>query len=186
MERALVTINAHFLTGPVMTSLLSHRNMHALFFLGCSALVLIAIYVEPFKSLDPCPMCMMQRALFVVIAGVALVAALHNPGGWSKKLYAALTGLTALAGAGVAIRQLWLQSLPEDRVPACGPGLDFMLEVFPLLEVLEMALRGTGDCAKVQWSLFGITIPGWSLAAFAGIALLSAYLLFSKRDTKAV
>jgi len=169
-----------------MTSLLSHRNVHALFLLGCSALVLIAIYIEPFKSLDPCPMCMMQRAIFIAIAGISLIAVLHNPAGWGRRLYAALTGLTAIAGASVAIRQLWLQSLPEDRVPACGPGLDFMLEVFPLMEVLEMALRGTGDCAKVQWSLFGITIPGWSLAAFVGIALLSLYLLLSKRDAQGV
>lgn len=165
-----------------MFNLLNHRNTHLLFFLGCSALVLIAIYVEPFKSLDPCPMCMMQRAIFIVIAALALLAAIHNPSGWGKKIYASLTGLVALGGAAVAIRQLWLQSLPEDRVPACGPGLDFMLEVFPLMEVLEMALRGTGDCAKVQWSLFGLTIPAWSLVAFAGIALLSTYLIFRKTE----
>lgn len=165
-----------------MFNFLNHRNTHVLFFLSCSALVLIAIYIEPFKSLDPCPMCMMQRVIFIVIAAFSLLAAIHNPSSWGRKVYASLTGLVALGGSAVAIRQLWLQSLPEERVPACGPGLDFMLEVFPLMEVLEMALRGTGDCAKVQWSLFRLTIPAWSLIAFVGIALLSIFLLMRKAD----
>lgn len=164
-----------------MQAFLSHRAIHLLFLLGCSGLVLTAIFIEPFKSLNPCPMCMMQRGLFVAIAAISLVAVIHGARAWGRRVYAVLTGVTAMLGAGVAGRQIWLQNLPEEQVPACGPGLDFMLEVFPLMEVLEMALRGTGDCAEVQWQWLGLTIPGWSLIGFVGMVLISVYMLFSKR-----
>jgi disulfide bond formation protein DsbB len=146
-----------------------------LILLGC------AIYIEPFKSMDPCPMCMMQRVIFSGIALTALVASIHNPVFIGQKIYSLFLFLFASTGAGVAIRQLWLQSLPEDQVPACGPGIDYMLEVFPILEVIEIAFRGTGDCAKVQWSLLNISIPGWSLIAFIGIAVIALSILFRKR-----
>lgn len=156
------------------------RLLHSLFFLGCSGLVITAIFIEPFRSMDPCPMCMMQRAVFIFLAAISLLAALHNPLRIGQKIYALGVTIVALAGASIAGRQLWLQSLPEEQVPACGPGLDYMLEVFPILEVIEMAIRGTGDCAKVQWTFANISIPGWSLIAFIAIAALSLGLLFKK------
>ena len=80
-------------------------------------------------------MCMMQRALFIAIGTVALIAAIHGAKQVGEKIYSTIIGLISLGGAAVAIRQLWLQSLPEDQVPACGPGIDYMLEVFPILEI---------------------------------------------------
>ena len=159
------------------------RWIFLLFAIGCSGLVLAAVFIEPFKSMDACPMCMMQRVMFIFVAVFSLIACIHAPKKWGQKIYAVLTGLAAGVGAGVAIRQLWLQQLPEDRVPACGPGLDYMLEVFPLLEVIELALRGSGDCAKVQWTFMSISIPGWSLIAFAGVVLLSLYILFKRQNS---
>ncbi len=128
-------------------------------------------------------MCMMQRVFFSAIGSFALIAALHNSKQLGAILYSGLLALLSLGGAAVAIRQLWLQSLPEDQVPACGPGIDYMLEVFPLLEVIEMALRGTGDCAKVQWTFLNLSIPGWSLLAFIGFAIIAISILF-KKDNK--
>jgi len=159
------------------------RLLNALFFLGCCGLIATAIFIEPFKSMDPCPMCMMQRAVFILLAIVSFFAFAHGPKNTGKKIYATLTTVIALIGASVASRQLWLQSLPEDQVPACGPGIDYMLEVFPLLEVIEMAIRGTGDCAKVQWTLAGLSIPGWSLIAFLAIALFSLLILFKRKTS---
>lgn len=159
------------------------RLLNALFFLGCSGLITTAIFIEPFKSMDPCPMCMMQRAVFILLAIVSFIAFAHGPNNIGNRIYATLTTVIALIGASVASRQLWLQSLPEDQVPACGPGIDYMLEVFPLLEVIEMAIRGTGDCAKVQWTLAGLSIPGWSLIAFLAIALFSLLILFKRKTS---
>ncbi len=165
-----------------LTPTASFRLTHLAIFIFTTALVLIAIYVEPFASLEPCPMCMMQRLVFVLIAGVAFLAALHNPTSAARHLYSSSVALLTLIGGAIASRQIWLQHLPEDRVPACGPGLDYMLDVFPLLEVIEMALVGTGDCAKVDWSFMGISIAGYSLLAFIAI-LLAALSLFRNKNT---
>ena len=157
------------------------RLIFLLIFLACSTLLASAIFMEPFKSMNPCPMCMMQRALFIGVGVVALMAVIHGAKRIGENIYSTIIGLISLGGASVAIRQLWLQSLPEDQVPACGPGIDYMLEVFPILEVIEMSLRGTGDCAKVQWTLLNISIPGWSLLAFSGFVILAITVLFNKR-----
>jgi len=135
----------------------------------CGALVAGALVMEHFFDLVPCPLCLMQRIWFF-IAGLATVAGLlHNPR-WG--IYPLLTGLAALTGGGFAIRQLWLQSLPADQVPACGPGIEYMIEVFPASEVLLAMTRGTGDCAVVEWSFLGVSIAGWALLGFGAIAVL--------------
>ncbi|KZY30680.1 MULTISPECIES: disulfide bond formation protein B [unclassified Oleiphilus] len=161
----------------------SSQQRFLFIFIACAALLVTATYIEPFSSMDPCPMCMMQRVFFSGIGLVALIGAIHNAGKIASSIYAFLAALLSVGGAAVAIRQLWLQSLPEDQVPACGPGIDYMLEVFPLLEVIEMALRGTGDCAKVQWTFMSLSIPGWSLLAFICFAIIGLSILF-KKDNK--
>ena len=157
------------------------RYLFLLILLGCLTLLSSAIFVEPFKSMDPCPMCMMQRWVFSAIGIFALIAILHNAEFIGQKIYAGTLAVFSMIGAGVAARQLWLQSLPEEQVPACGPGIDYMLEVFPILEVIEMAIRGTGDCAKVQWTFLNLSIPGWSLIAFIGMTFIALSVLFKKR-----
>ncbi len=167
-----------------MLSLFHFRLLNLFIFLGCIALLGLATLVEPFKSMNPCPMCMMQRAVFAAIALISLLAFAHNPAHWGRTVYGTFSAITAAIGAAIASRQLWLQSLPEDQVPACGPGLEYMLEVFPLLEVIEMSLVGTGDCAEVQWTLAGISIPGWSLLAFVAIALAQVLALILRAQGK--
>ena len=161
------------------------RLLFLFIFLGCAALLGTAVFIAPFKDMNPCPMCMMQRVIFIALGTLALIAALHNPAKLGQKIYSFFIALISIGGASVAIRQLWLQSLPEDQIPACGPGIDYMIEVFPLLEVIEMSLRGTGDCAEVQWTLFNLSIPAWSLVAFASIALSAVFILFRKSADKA-
>ena len=94
-----------------------------------------------------------------------------------RRVYACCTLFFRLAGIGLASRQLWLQSLPEDQVPACGPGLEYMMDVLPWTEVVSVMLRGTGDCAEVQWTFLSLSIPGWSFVAFSGFVLISLLLL---------
>ncbi len=90
-------------------------------------------------------------------------------------MYAALLALSALATVGVAVRQLYIQSLPEGSVPACGASLDFMLKVFSLSEVLVKVLTGSGECAKVTWRFLGLAMPGWVLIA---VLVLGAFGLW--------
>jgi len=144
-------------------------------------LVLIAAFVEPFASMNPCPMCMMQRALFLVVAGFGALSLIAFKQRLLVILFSVLGLLSAIGGAAVASRQVWLQNLPPDQVPACGPPLEYMLEVFPLIEVIQTALMGTGDCAETQWVWLGLSIPGWSIVAFTGLAIANIAMIANKK-----
>jgi len=131
--------------------------------LVCGFLLCAALFMEHVMGLAPCPLCMMQR-LWIAIVGLIIYASLlHNP---RLGIYPLLGMLASVVGGGFSIRQLWLQSLPADQVPACGPDLQYMLDAFPLSDVLVAMTSGTGDCATVSWSLLGISIPGYVLAGF--------------------
>ena len=116
--------------------------------------------------------------MVIGLGSVFLLAAIHNPYPLGRRIYAGLLGLIALIGLAIAGRHVWIQNLPPDQVPACGPGLDYMLEVFPLTEALTMVFQGSGECAEVLWSFLGLTIPGWMLVVFSAY-LIAAIALFS-------
>lgn len=129
----------------------------------CGALVMEHVF-----DLAPCPLCLMQRIWIFFAALSAYIGLLHNP---RLGIYPLVTIVCAVIGAYFSLKQLWLQSLPEDQVPACGPDLAYMFEAFPLSEVIAAMTKGTGDCAEVAFSLFGISLPGWALLTF--IALIA-------------
>lgn len=135
-------------------------------------------------GLEPCPLCWLQRFGFMGVGLVSLLAALQGPGALGLRLYGLLLSVTAGAGLGMAGRQLWLQSLPADQVPACGPSVEYMLDVLPLAEVLTTALKGTGDCAEVVWRFLGLSIPGWSAIFFAVLVALGIGMLFHRSKPK--
>jgi disulfide bond formation protein DsbB len=142
-------------------------------FAACLLLMLFAVFIlQKYLGLEPCPLCVFQRIAMIGLAGVFVVAALHNPRAWGARLYAVLIGLVAGTGAAIAARHVWLQHLPPDQVPACGPSLEYLLESFPLLETIRVVLRGTGDCAEIQWTFLSLSIPEWTLIAFIGLGLL--------------
>lgn len=150
--------------------------------LFCIAMMLVAMfYFQRFLGLEPCPLCVLQRVFVIGVAVVALAGFVHNPGRLGRRVYAALALLPALAGIGTAARHTWLQSLPPEQLPECGPGLEFMLDVFPLVEAIQMILTGSGECGEIQWSLLGLSIPGWTLVGFLILLVLLVYLLLSRR-----
>lgn len=139
-----------------------------------AGLVLLAItsmafamgYLERYLNLDACPLCMTQRVFVLAWGVVALVAVLHNPRGWGNRVYGALCLLSAAGGAAVAGRHVWLQHLPPEQVPACGPSLDYMLETLPFTETLSLVLMGDGNCAETMWTFMGLSIPEQTLLLF--------------------
>lgn len=146
-----------------MNRLLEPRVANALGALVCAGLMGFALYAQHGLGLEPCPLCVLQRVAVIATGLVFAIAALHGPGRAGRLVYGALALLAAAAGAGVAGRHAWLQSLPADQVPACGPGLDFMLNSFGLGEVLAMVLSGSGECAEIAWSFLGLSMPAWVL-----------------------
>ena len=142
----------------------------------CAGLIAVAIlYFQNYLGLEPCYLCMTQRVFVIAVGVIFLAAGLHNPAATGQKIYAGLATLTALGGSFFSIKQLWLQGLPEDQVPACGPPVDYLFDAFSVSEAISMLLRGDGNCAEVQWQLLGISMPGWVLVSFialAGVGLL--------------
>ena len=136
---------------------------------ACGVLLFGAQVMEHAFAMVPCPLCLMQRVWFS-LAGLFVVAGLLHDPRWG--IYPLLSMVAALTGSYFSIRQLYLQSLPADQVPACGPGIDYMIEAFPVADVLSAMTQGTGDCAAVSWQ-FILTLPGWALVGFAAIAVLS-------------
>jgi disulfide bond formation protein DsbB len=132
-------------------------------FLACALMMAYALYAQYGLKLDPCPLCIFQRVAVIAMAAVFLLAALHDPGRKGTLVYATLLAAAGFSGIAVAGRHVWLQSLPPDKVPACGPGLDFMLDAFPLFEVLQVVLTGSGECATIDWRFLGLSMPVWVL-----------------------
>lgn len=132
-------------------------------------------------KLVPCPLCITQRAFIDLIGLVALVAFIHNPGQTGQRLYAIAGVIAALGGAYFAHHQQWLQSLPADQVPACGPTLAYMLEVFPLVDAFRLLLQGDGSCAEIH-KILGLSIPTWTLIAFIGLAFINIFQAARKKE----
>jgi len=150
---------------------MSWRLAAALGALACALLLGFGYYLQYVQGLDPCPLCLLQRGFFYAVIVILGVAALHP-----RRIYAGLAALFAAGGAATAGRQVWLQHLPPDKVPQCGPDLFFMLENFPLSRTLKALVSGTGECAVVDWTFLGLSIAGWSLAWFVALFFYALWL----------
>lgn len=150
-----------------------NRIQYLAIFAICICAMGAALFFQHVMGLEPCPLCILQRLAVMSIGLTYLIAALHNPNRVGSIIYNIFGLLFAAAGAFVAGRQVWLQGLPPDQVPACGPGLDYLLEVSPLLEVLKTVLHGSGECAEIQWQFLGLSMPQWTLFMFGTLGLYS-------------
>lgn len=156
------------------------RLSFALGFLVCAALMGWALWLQFGEGLEPCPLCQFQRVAVVLIGLTFLVGTLHEPGRIGAWIYSILLFVFAASGAALATRQVWLQALPKDQVPACGMGLSYMLDTLPFIDVLRRVLEGSGECAEKGWVFLGLSIAGWTLAFFFTIAV--AGFALARRD----
>ena len=128
-------------------------------------------------GLEPCPLCVLARVAFLSAGVIFVAAAVHGASAVGQRVYAGLVLLPLAAGVGISGRHVWLQHLPADQVPACGPDLGYIVANFPLGKALELVLRGSGSCAEVLWRFLGLSIPEWTLLLFLGLAMLVLWLL---------
>ncbi len=146
------------------------RNLNLIGAAVCALLSGYALFAEHVQGLAPCPLCLLQRFAVIGLGLVFLLAAIHRPGGRFRHTYSALCAAIGLAGAGVAARHLWIQSQPEGSVPPCGASFDFILENFGVITAVREALTASGECAEIDWSFLGLSMPGWVLLALLGLA----------------
>ena len=162
----------------------SFRAQCLLAFAACAGLLALAITLQLQGGLVPCPLCIFQRIAFTAAGVVFLVAGLHAPrGAGGQRVYALLALVASGIGAGIAGRHVWIQHLPADEVPTCGPGLDYMRELMPLTSVIRKVLTGSGECARVDWTLLGLSMAEWGLVWFLLLAGWAAWLLLRRART---
>ncbi|MDP3534780.1 MAG: disulfide bond formation protein B [Halomonas sp.] len=145
----------------------------------CVVMMVVALALEHIAGLAPCPLCIFQRVAVIAAGLVLAVAAMHNPRGrMGKSVYGALGVIAAGVGAFIAGRHVWLQSLPADQVPSCGPGLNYMMDILPMQEVVAMVLTGSGECAEIDFMLLGLSLPAWTLVGFLILAIAPLRILW--------
>jgi disulfide bond formation protein DsbB len=175
-----ITLMTVGVTSVALILLPPRRIGYLLGFLVCVGLMGYAFYLQYVEGIEPCPLCMLQRICVVAMGVVFLIAAFHNPGRAGAGVYALLQLLFGGAGAALAARQVWLQSLPKDQVPACGMGLNYMLDTLPFTDVLRKVLEGSGECAEKGWEFLHLSIAGWTLVFF--VAMIAASFALIRRD----
>lgn len=162
-----------------MRQLTTYRNLQVfLVIMAIIGMSFALFYLQRHLGLSPCPLCIFQRVGLIVMGGFALISALFNP---KSKVIRLLLWLGSLVGIGwataVAARHVWLQYLPADQVPSCGPGLNYWLDTLPILQVFKEVFAGSGECASVDWTLMGLSIPEQSLILFSVLLIVHVLIL---------
>jgi len=162
-----------------MRQLTTYRNLQVfLVIMAIIGMSFALFYLQRHLGLSPCPLCIFQRVGLIVMGGFALISALFNP---KSKVLRLLLWLGSLVGIGwataVAARHVWLQHLPADQVPSCGPGLNYWLDTLPILQVFKEVFAGSGECASVDWTLMGLSIPEQSLILFSVLLIVHVLIL---------
>ena len=151
----------------------SSRALNGAGFAACAALLAYALYAQLHLHLEPCPLCIFQRIGMALLGAVFLVAALHDPRGrGARVVYAVLIALAALATAGVALRHMYVQSLPPGSLPSCGAPLAVLMKFMPVWQLVRKVLTGSGECGLVNWRFLGLAMPAWVLIWALGLLAL--------------
>ena len=162
--------------------LVTKRNLLLAGFLFSIFLIVYALYAQYVLGLEPCPLCILQRMAVIALGLSFLLLALRPPQRKQSKFLASLLlVMISSAGVGIAARHVWLQNLPPDKVPGCGPGLDFMMANFPLSEALEMVFSGSGECAEISWSFAFLSMPAWALIWFIILGSFGVWSINQRR-----
>lgn len=153
----------------------SLRARFGLLALAALGLTATGVIIGEVMRLQPCPLCIFQRLLYLLIALFALGGLLLT--GWWR-VWGILAGLTAAGGLGTAAYQSWLQFYPESSL-ACGFGEPTLIE-----QVVDwFGLRwpslflATGFCSSKDWVFLGLSMANWSAFAFLAFVAAAAHLL---------
>lgn len=157
---------------------LSCRSCNCLAFFAAVGAMAFALYLEHVDGLEPCPLCVFQRVAMIATALIFFIAFAHNPNTVGQRIYAVLAIIASGTGVAIAARHSWLQHLPPDEVPACGPGLNYLLEAFPMVDVFQIVFNGSGECASIDWQFLGLTLPEATLLVFVGFIAFAIFQFF--------
>lgn len=153
----------------------SIRTTNFLAFLFCALLLGIALYFELSLKLEPCPLCILQRLIFITLGILFLIGAIFHHHHHEQIYFHFFIAVIAIIGVITAGRQVWLEHLPPEQIPSCGASLKYLFQVLPFQRALQIIYQGTGSCAKVTWRFIGLSLPAWSLIFFMFFTGLSIW-----------
>ena len=161
---------------------ISPRLIYSIGFLFSISVVAASLYLQFHEGLEPCALCIVQRALIILLGLLCAIGILFSPmHKIAGKIYASIITLIALLGTASALRKIWLESLPHDKAPPCGPGLQYMLDHLPFHQTLKILVVGSGDCSKIEWQFWGLALSEWSLLAFLVFVGLGLWQIYQAR-----
>lgn len=163
---------------------MKHKNWIG-FFLTV-VLIASALGLQITQHLTPCPLCIMQRLAFITIGLLFLLFALLPQRMGFIRMQGVFLTLVSAFGLAVALRQIYLQHLPKDQVPACGPGLHYLLQLFPWSQALSLVFQGSGECAVIDWRFLGLSMASWSALWLLFFCMWGIWMLWKKDYTKII
>lgn len=164
----------------MIQKLFSGKTGYLIGFAACFGIVILALVIQTVYKLEPCPLCITQRMFFMGLGVLFLIGAFIPPASLVQKIFTGLQVLAALGGAGWAMRHWYLQANKESMIADCGVGFDYMFENFPLKKMFTLIFRGTGDCAAIDWTLLGLTLPQLALISFFALGIYAVWLAIKK------
>lgn len=157
------------------------RNISIIGFLICAASLVAAHFLEYEYMVSPCPMCMLQRLVFWVLGGIFLLGVVVNFKTAVKYLYSASVIFLASIGFIIALRQFWLQYFAPPQTSSCSASLERLINLYPFLDALKMALSGSSECSTIDFTILTISIAGWSVILFGAFIIIGCYVIYLQK-----
>ncbi len=124
---------------------------------------------------QPCPLCILQRYMFIGLASVCLVAAAHGPQRTGMLIYAGIADLFATAGMGLAI---WQVNKGASMTSCLADPIGEFVNGLPPANWWPEYLFANGGCADKYPAILGLHVPQWSLVCFAALMILTFVTFF--------
>ncbi len=148
----------------------SRRWLLAAIGLAACGLVATGLVLARTLNLAACPLCILQRMLYLTLAAESIVAFFLARRPIASRLAIVLMSLTALTGAGIAAYQTWLQRFAKGvSCTADQPWWERF--VYWAGEQYPWLFEATGLCSEAGWKFLGLSIAEWSLIAFSAFTI---------------
>ncbi len=163
----------------LLCGIINTHNRQLLFIASLIAIMFTtALFIEDYYFLMPCPLCNLQRILLIATGICILFTVITTKIKLFTYIFKIFGLLFSALGLCVALRQIYLQYSPPQILKSCNADLTQIMHKYPLLDGLKIILKGTGDCAKIDFTLFGLSLAVWSALCFLFLSVMLIRSLF--------
>ena len=145
----------------------------------CVALVAGGVLMAEFMRLAACPLCIVQRMLYLLLALLALIGI---PLARHPLRPVMLTTMLAAAGTGIFVAgyQVWIQRFAPDT--SCSGRMTWWEELVDWAgDQVPLLFKASGLCSDPAWKVLGLSIADWSLGFFTLLFCVAVYGFFGAR-----